>query len=138
MRPIADIVADMDAPAPDMHFTAWDWYSQRVTPAEVADWQLDGWLALCAAYRGHGPLAIPSAIAEDPRLTSPARHVMAALLDVSREVDTTSEEAEGAIVARIFGRCADSIDRGVTSAALAELVVLGIIARTTRGGYRVT
>lgn len=135
LRPIADIVADMEAPTPDLDFIEWDWFCERVTPAEIADWKLDGWLDLCARYRGHGALTIPAAIAEDPRLTSPARYVLAALLEVGRDVDTASAEAETAVVARLFGACADYIDRGVVADAVRELVAVGCMSRTTRGGF---
>ena len=139
MRPIADIISDLEADAPPCDSDAWDAFLDRVTPAELSDESASGWLELTTAHRAHEPLRIPSAIAADPRLTSPQRFVLAALLDVARDVDTACAEAEAAVVARLFGTMADAVDRAVASEAIAGLVALGVLTRTTRGGFvRVT
>ena len=138
MRSVSDIEADIGAHAPPItlaHVADWEWYCERVTAAEVDDVALSAWLALCATHRGHGALDIPADVAADPRLSSASRHVLAALLDVARDVDLCAPEVTTAARARLFGACADSLDLEVYGRGLGELVGLGIVCRTTRGGF---
>lgn len=139
MRPTADILADLDAPAPVVaDLDAWDAFCDRVTPAEQRDaLTVRPWLELCDTYRAGAPLTIPAGIERDPRLSSAERFVLAALADVRRDVDTSQSEAFSAVCVRIFGEGHDEHDRACVREAVDRLVSVGILVRTTRGGLHV-
>lgn len=135
MRPVAEVVADLEMPAPALDADAWAVFCDRATPAEIYDaMHMRPWLELCAEHRAGRPLVVPAAIERDPRFTSVERFVLAALADIAHDADTTKAEAFGAICSRIFGPGHDEVDRRHASAAVERLVAIGALARTAQGG----
>lgn len=127
-RSAADIEADdaMAPPPATAPAPTWDAWCSRLAPGEWDDANLFRWLE-GVALASSGPV-VPADVADDARMSGPARVVYAALRGLTHDVDPVPT-----VTARIFGH-EDSELQSIVIVAIAELESLGLATRTRAGG----